>query len=72
MFARGNPHTLTRSGFKYVPQVCLLPAIVSYYQGYVIRCIRIIPRIVFNAYLTVLNVPNDRMTHPCILHIFAA
>jgi serine/threonine protein kinase len=26
-------------------------------------------RIVFNAYFTVLNLPNDRMTHPWMFHM---
>ena len=33
-------------------------------QGCFIRRIHIIRRIVFNTYFTLLNVPNDRMTHP--------
>jgi len=34
-------------------------------QKCVIQRIRIIRCTVFNVYLTVLNVSNDRMTHPC-------
>jgi len=37
-------------------------------QGCVIRRICLTRRIVLNAYFTVLNVSNDRMTHPWFCH----